>query len=371
MSYIINKTDGTQLLTLLDGILDTSTSMFLIGKNYPGYGELQQENFVRLLESGANSVAPARPIKGQLWYDTVTNKLKIYDGTVFKGTGPTTSSTAPTTPVTGDLWWDTVNDQLKTYTSGAWKVIGPTYSKVEGLTGAVVETVYDSVNAAHILGTNWDKGARTAIFSKDSTFTPNVAISGFGVIRPGLNININSSNPFSITPTGSSGVALVNGSTGGNVDIQANVGGTLTSALRINGSTGLVTVFDDPTNNLGIATKQYVDVATSGTDTNLNANVAIINASIAVLTANAAAQANSLTNLNNIKANIASPTFTGTPLSTTPSTDDSSTKIATTAFVKNSIAAATNSLWQGSTKFVSTVEPSSGDGADGDIWFQI
>jgi hypothetical protein len=371
MSYIINKTDGTQLLTLLDGILDTSTSMFLIGKNYPGYGELQQENFIRLLESSANSVAPARPIKGQLWYDTVTNKLKVYDGTAFKGTGPTVSATAPTTPVTGDLWWDTVNDQLKSYTSGVWQVIGPSFNKVEGRTGAVVETAYDDVGAAHYLSTNWDKNARIAIFSKDATFTPNVAITGFGVVRQGLNININGANPFSITPTGSSGVALVNGSSNGNVDIQANVSGTITTALRINGTTGLVTVAGNPTNNLGIATKQYVDAATNGTDVNLAANVAIINASIAVLTANAVAQANNLTLLNNIKADIASPTFTGTPISTTPSTNDSSTKIATTAFVKNSIAAATNSLWQGSTKFVSTVEPSSGDGADGDIWFQI
>lgn len=36
-----------------------------------------------------------------------------------------------------------------------------------------------------------------------------------------------------------------------------------------------------------------------------------------------------------LKAPLASPSFTGTPLSTTPSNSDNSTKIATTAFVKN------------------------------------
>ena len=39
----------------------------------------------------------------------------------------------------------------------------------------------------------------------------------------------------------------------------------------------------------------------------------------------------------NLKADLASPTFTGTPLSTTPASNDSSTKIATTAYVQGEI----------------------------------
>jgi len=39
----------------------------------------------------------------------------------------------------------------------------------------------------------------------------------------------------------------------------------------------------------------------------------------------------------NLKANIASPTFTGVPLSTTPSANDNSTKIATTAYVQQEL----------------------------------
>jgi hypothetical protein len=70
MSYIINKTDGTTLVTLDPGVLDQSTSLYLIGKNYPNYGELQQENFVRLLENFANTTEPNAPLVGQLWYDT-------------------------------------------------------------------------------------------------------------------------------------------------------------------------------------------------------------------------------------------------------------------------------------------------------------
>ena len=34
MAYIINKTDGTIVATVEDGVLDTTTSVSLIGRNY-------------------------------------------------------------------------------------------------------------------------------------------------------------------------------------------------------------------------------------------------------------------------------------------------------------------------------------------------
>ena len=85
MAYIINKTNGDTLVTVEDGTVDnSSTSLSLIGKNYPGYGELVNENFVKLLENFASSTQPTTPVRGQLWYDTTTNTLKIYGGTSFK-----------------------------------------------------------------------------------------------------------------------------------------------------------------------------------------------------------------------------------------------------------------------------------------------
>ena len=57
MAYIINKTNGEQLLILEDGTLNTDTSLGLLGKNTIGYGEVQNENFVHLLENFAG-VAP-------------------------------------------------------------------------------------------------------------------------------------------------------------------------------------------------------------------------------------------------------------------------------------------------------------------------
>ena len=51
MAYTINKSDGTVLTTIIDGTVDTTTDLSLIGKKYSGYGEAQNENFVKLLEN--------------------------------------------------------------------------------------------------------------------------------------------------------------------------------------------------------------------------------------------------------------------------------------------------------------------------------
>ena len=81
MSYKLNKTDGTILTDLVDGTVDnTSSDLTLIGRNYSGFGEFLNENFIKLLENFSSSDEPANPIRGQLWYDTSENKLKIYNG---------------------------------------------------------------------------------------------------------------------------------------------------------------------------------------------------------------------------------------------------------------------------------------------------
>ncbi|RKZ67304.1 MAG: hypothetical protein DRQ48_09890, partial [Gammaproteobacteria bacterium] len=48
-----------------------------------------------------------------------------------------------------------------------------------------------------------------------------------------------------------------------------------------------------------------------------------------------------------LKANLASPTFTGTPLAPTPATGDSSTKIATTAYVDFAVLGASGGFASG------------------------
>lgn len=57
-----------------------STSLTLTGKGAANYGEIQQENFLRLLENFASSNAPSNPTLGQLWYHASSKTLRVYVG---------------------------------------------------------------------------------------------------------------------------------------------------------------------------------------------------------------------------------------------------------------------------------------------------
>ena len=78
MPYVIRKTNGTNLLTIQDGIVDNSTALSLIGRSYTNYGELLADNFVRLMENFANATAPPNPIEGQIWYDSAVTEFKYW-----------------------------------------------------------------------------------------------------------------------------------------------------------------------------------------------------------------------------------------------------------------------------------------------------
>jgi len=122
MAYTINKTDGTVLTTVVDGTLNTDTTLQLIGRNYEGYGEAFNENLVKLLENSSNATAPTAPIKGELWFDATNNNLKVYDGTAFAQPNPSRRSvSAPTTSLQkGVLWYDTANNDLYAYNGSSF-----------------------------------------------------------------------------------------------------------------------------------------------------------------------------------------------------------------------------------------------------------
>ena len=97
MTYKINKTDGSLLVEIPDGSFNTdSTSITLIGKNVTSFGESINENLVKMLENFASTSQPENPIKGQLWFNTTTNRIYVYNGTEFRASGtPLISNSAP------------------------------------------------------------------------------------------------------------------------------------------------------------------------------------------------------------------------------------------------------------------------------------
>tara|TARA_B100001287_G_scaffold101106_1_gene85061 strand:+ start:33098 stop:34993 length:1896 start_codon:yes stop_codon:yes gene_type:complete len=190
MSYRLNKTDGTLLTELIDGKIDnTSTELTFIGKNYQGFGEFINENFIKLLESFANVSAPSKPIKGQLWFDTTNNRLKVFDGVTFRSTDNSViSTTAPLEKIEGDIWIDSSKDQMYYWTGSEWILVGPVYTKSQGLSGFKVETVKDNFALDKTILKLFVAGVPILIIAKES-FTPGAEITGFTNLRMGININ--------------------------------------------------------------------------------------------------------------------------------------------------------------------------------------
>ena len=186
MAYTIQKTSGSVLATVNDGTIDSSsTDLTLIGKNYSGYGDALNENFVHLLENFAATSAPTTPLAGQLWWDTTGNLLKVYTGSAFKTVSSSTASaSAPSGGVVGDLWWDTGNSQLKIWNGSSWTLVGPAFSSGSGQSGPIVETISDG-SADHVCVKIMISDVIVAIVSKDASFTPSPAITGFTSIATG------------------------------------------------------------------------------------------------------------------------------------------------------------------------------------------
>ena len=292
MAYTINLTDGSTFATIADGTINTSSSMTLVGKNYAGYGEFLDENFVHLLENGANTSAPSAPLTGQLWWDKTNSVMKVYNGTVFKViSASTASSSQPTSNVAGDLWFDTTNQQLKVYNGSSFILVGPASSSGQGTSGAIVTTLTDNVAVDHVVIQFFVNDTIVAIMSKDSTFTPNPSISGFTTIGPGMQLssavssallrgtatdsqaldgldstqflrsdaNDTSSGTLGIlndsgvtvgldqdakvsVTTATSEVVLQNQTQDANLSLKVNDGGSVTTALFVNGSTSQVSL---------------------------------------------------------------------------------------------------------------------------------
>lgn len=197
MAYTINRYDNTAIAIIEDGTVNTSLEVKLIGKNYAGYGEIQNENTVHMLENFAGATAPAKAIRGQLWYDTANKKLKYHTGDLvggvklWKTTGGTEYGTEPSNPVEGDLWFDTARDQLKIRKTTGWLSIGP-QSAGTGTTQMVSRQVLGTDANQHSIIAATINDVVVYIISQDE-FTldstdPDSTITGFSLIKKGLTL---------------------------------------------------------------------------------------------------------------------------------------------------------------------------------------
>lgn len=191
MAYQVDKFNGTFLVSVDDGTIDTTTDLRFVGRNYAGYGEVQNENFLHLLENFANTSGPPKVITGQIWYDSGIKKLKFYDGTRFRtASGAETGPSAPSGAQTGDFWFDTGAEQLYAWNGTQYILIGPETAPDLGASAVVSQVVKDTLGTNHSIIKMQSGGDTMAIVSKtvftlDSAINP---ITGFTSIKKGITL---------------------------------------------------------------------------------------------------------------------------------------------------------------------------------------
>lgn len=273
MSYRLNRTDGALLVDLTDGILDTATTdLTLIGKNYKGFGEFLNENFIALLENFASTSQPTNPMVGQLWYDKQDNRLKIYDGATFRSaTGSVVSSTRPSNLTTGDLWIDNENNKLYIWDGTDLTLVGPEYSAGQGKSGFEVSSQLDSTDVQRTILKLFLGGTLVGIYSPETFYIlPEYAIAGYPLIvgdalnrqllEKGFNVV---SADFLYRGTATSAKGLIDDAgviRSANNFIPTDANGATTGSLKIKNSAGL---------SVGVGETEYSILKVAGTTVTL------------------------------------------------------------------------------------------------------
>jgi hypothetical protein len=170
MAYQINKSDGTALVILEDGLVDSTTSLKLVGRNVVNYGTVQNENFVYLLENFASNSfnPPSGPIPGQLWFQTDDNRLRVYDTNNKWNKIPTIAVVSTVTNQSvGDFWLDNTHNVLYVKSNFGYVRVGPNPN---------ADTAVKLASPAKINNVNFDGSANITV---SSTTTNSLTVGNY------------------------------------------------------------------------------------------------------------------------------------------------------------------------------------------------
>jgi len=268
MTYIITNSSGSKTYTINDGTLDTTDlDINLPGRGYVSYGSALNTNFLKLLENFSNSSAPAMPVTGQLWYDSLNGLLKVYNGASFTAV-QTVINTSDITLGSLRLY----NNSLTGQTNNANVNIIPN------------GTGYTVVNNLGIVGTSTGKLLYTAANGSIQSTTMSYTTSGDTLTVT----SINGTN-FAGT-SGSFNTAIVSGNTStGNLTASTAV---YSPAYFYSNGVAFTTSGGSSYSNTTVAA--YLAAGINSTIIGINANVSSANSVIAGQT----------TSINTINANI-------------------------------------------------------------------
>ena len=256
MSYTINFTSGSKPTILVNDSTFNTTSLpiILFGKSVLNWGEIIQENYIKILENFDNATAPPHPTKGMLWSDnsSVTSRqLKLYDGTSWKQVSIINNGPLPGTGLyIGQLWNYNTNEYF--WNGTVWKKIDTDSLPLTGgtVTGPIVLNVSPTLSS-HL--TN-------KLYVDNEITTKALLVASGGTV----------SGHISLSLVPSSGNHLTNKTYVDNA-LSTQYSNVVTNFVMISGGTltGFLTLHSNPTSNMHAVTKQYVDSALASVGTGL------------------------------------------------------------------------------------------------------
>lgn len=196
MAYILYKSNGVKLATIEDGSIDkSSTSLTLVGKNYSGYGQSINQNLIKLTENFAHNTQPLHSLTGQLWYDSGTKSLKVYNGTRYRRVSVIDNGSVgkPSDAVEGNFYFDDTDQKLYYYNGIKWLLVGPQFTGLTSdnlivpvqkySTGGTEDTHFLLLHQLQV-GNVPTIAAITA--AESFTLGTGAEITGFSTIKPGI-----------------------------------------------------------------------------------------------------------------------------------------------------------------------------------------
>lgn len=332
MSYVITNSRGQVIAVVPAGTVNTSaTSLSLVGQGVTDYGTDEIENYVHLCENFAAPTAPTIPILGQLWYDSSTDKMKVWNS--------------------GNVWVGLASDA---YVEA--QKVSPVFTGIPTAPTAVANVSTNQIATTAFVQAQKDSpaftGTPTAPTADTGTSNTQIATTAFvssAVIASAGNISgllgtmaTQNANAVAITGGTIDGVTISNATLTGISPLAIVDGGTgATTAAGARTNLGLGTMATQNANNVAI---------TGGTITGLSSTIAIADGGTGATTA-----AGARTNLG-----IAS---SSTTVSVGPGLTGGGSLAANIT-----ISIASNSNGVGN-RYIGTGTPTGG--SNGDIWYQI
>jgi hypothetical protein len=273
-----------------------------------------------------HGTAPTSPVNGDVW--TTTSGLFMRQN----GTTQQYVDLAGTQTINGTKTFSAASLTLGNATAAGTIAIG-SGATVSGSTRTIAIGTASAAGSTNTINIGGGSGTSTTTLNGTTNFTGPIT-GAINNITLGNGTAASAFNLFTgATVSGSTkAVAIATGGAAGSTT-TVTIGNTTGSTTTLQGTTNGVTAAAD-TNSVALATTAYV-VGQAGSATPL------VNGTAAVGTSLRYARQDHVHPTDTSRAALASPTFSGTPLSTTAAVDTNTTQIATTAFVLAQAAAAT------------------------------